>query len=181
MIALKKMAAVLTLLYPILLYTLRDSSSFKKVALSLGGLLMLELSLRLSAKKRLVFLLLICSVALLMLTLGLNNMERLYPFLMSASMLALFASSSDPNDNPMIGPIRTKVLADPKLLPILHQAKWIWIVGLTVNSMILAVFLFAFPLDRWLLYASFYSYLLLAALFLLSIGYVGLRRWRSDR
>ena len=174
----KSMVSALTFLYPVILLSLKNTRYFKVLALSLGAILIVSLMIRLPRGRRLIFLGMLISIALAMAILGLNNMERLYPFLMSASMLTIFASSTEPEGNPMIGPMRRRILADPQLLYALQDARWIWIVGLTVNTLILGVLLFAFGLDVWLLYAGFYSYLLLVLLFVLTLAFVTLRRRR---
>jgi hypothetical protein len=175
---LRKILPLLTILYPFVIFLLRDSAYFMAVALNLGGLLILDLLYRLKLSRKMQILglsgllLLVASVAWV----GVENVVRLYPFIMSGSMLLLFAASKDPKDNPMIGPLRRRIANDPRMLGHLHRAKWIWIVGLSFNTLVLGVFLFAFPLQIWILYASFYSYILLASLLVLSVAYVALAR-----
>ena len=174
----RKILSWLTLLYPAVIFLWRDSPYFMAIALNLGGLLILDLLYRLKLPRRFQvagivgLLLLIGSVVWT----GVQNVVRLYPFIMSGSMLLLFAAAKDPKDNPMIGPLRQRIGEDRAMLGHLHRAKWIWIVGLSINTTVLGVFLFAFPLQVWILYASFYSYILLASLFVLSVAYVALAR-----
>ncbi|MBC7659155.1 MAG: hypothetical protein H7249_05540 [Chitinophagaceae bacterium] len=174
----KKVLPFLTLLYPIIIYGLRDSAYFKIAALSLGGILIVDIVLRfpIARRYRLTAVCALLGAALALILVGVENIVRLYPFMMSGSMLTLFAVTKDPGDNPMIGPFRKYLATDPKMLVHLHRAKTIWIVGLSINTLILGIFLFAFPLQSWILYASFYSYILLASLFILSIAYVALAR-----
>lgn len=172
----RRLIASLTFLYPVVLFGFRNSPYFYPIALGLGGLLILELITRLPGKWLLASLSGIALLAALMHVFGVRNEVRLYPFLMSFSMLLLFSLSKDPNENPMLGPFRQKVSTRPGLLRALHEAKIIWIVGLTINSGILFSFLFAFPQETWVIYASFYSYLFLVLLFLVSIVFVHFRK-----
>lgn len=167
-----KLGAVLTLLYPFALFGLQNHPHFSLIALSLGGLLILNLLLKLEGKGRLILGLSLLVMVGLMRALGLPHEMRLYPFLMSLAILMIFILTKDQRDNPMIGPFRERAIKNPRLLLALHQAKGIWIAGLVVNTLVLGLYLFAFSLESWVLFASFYSYLLLLALFVVSLVFV---------
>ena len=54
---------------------------------------------------------------------------------------------------------------------ILHSIMPIWVVGLSINTTILFLFLFFFPTSWWVYYSCGISYVLLACLMLISINY----------
>jgi uncharacterized membrane protein len=172
----QKIFPILTLIYPFTLYAFRASPYFSQIALSFGSLLIFYVLLKQERKWLGIGALTLSILLLIMWFAGVNNGLRLYPFMMSASMLLLFLGTHDPHDNPMIGPFRERFAADPQLIPALHKAKKIWVLGLSINTLILFVFLFALDQDLWVLYASFYSYLLLLFLLVLSILYVAMSR-----
>lgn len=172
----KKTFPILTIFYPFVLFAFRASPYFSQIALGFGSILILYVLSKQERKWQAIGVILLLVLFFGMWLSGVDNSLRLYPFMMSGSMLLLFLGSKNPDDNPMIGPFRERFAADPKLIPALHKAKFIWIVGLAINTLILGVFLFAMSQDLWVLYASFYSYLLLFFLLVLSILYVAMSR-----
>lgn len=173
----KKMHALLKTMgfaYPLLIWFLRDKAYFLAWALPFTALLFLEFFWRAEWPLRIFGASL---VAILCFALhDTNSLLRLYPFLMSLSVLHLFWQSKDPAKNPMMGPLRDKIHADPRLMAALHESKRIWIVGLSINTAILGILIFFFSMETWALYANLYSYLLLALLFALTFLYVAWRR-----
>lgn len=164
----------LSFVYPLLLWLLRDEPYFLACALPFMALLFVDFLLRAGWPLRILG---VGLVGIVFLALhDPDSILRIYPFLISLSVLHLFWQTKDPGDNPMIGPLRKHVQADPELLGTLHEAKRIWIVGLSLNTLILAVLIFAFSFETWALYANLYSYLFLLALFVLSVLYVAWKR-----
>ncbi|RYZ51764.1 MAG: hypothetical protein EOP07_20765 [Proteobacteria bacterium] len=173
---LKKLFPILTLVYPFVLYFFQGSPYFQGIALGFGSLLILYVLSKQTRKWQGIGIMLLLILFLAMWFSGVDNSLRLYPFMMSGSMLLLFLNSENPNDNPMIGPFRERFAADPKLIPALHKAKVIWVLGLSINTLILGIFLFSLSQELWVLYASFYSYLFLLFLLVLSILFVAMSR-----
>ncbi len=166
----------LSLFYPVVVLLTQGRSFFLPLTLALGAILALALISRLSGGLRYAAAAGLLLLIVLLAGVAPDRLVRVYPFLMSASMLLLFASTKNPEDNPMIGPFRARVLADPALLAAMHQAKAVWVIGLAVNTALLGGLLLQPDFQIWLRFASFYSYILLAALFVVSIAVVAVRR-----
>ncbi len=174
----RSLLRVLAWLYPLAIWLLHDRSDLRPLGFALFFLLTCDLLLSLSGHRRLWVVGSTAILASLLLFLRADSLLRLYPFLMSSNVLYLFLSSSRPDDNPMIGPLRRFIKLEPPFLNLLHRAKRIWIVGLSLNTLILFGFLFGFETETWALYAGAYSYLLLLFLFALSCVYIELGRRR---
>lgn len=174
----RKFIASLTLFYPVVLWGFKGNEHFYWIALGFGSLLILELVTRMRLQLQVLSFLALFSLVVLMRFAGLDNEARFYPFLMSLSMLLLFASSREPRQNPMFGPFKKRFSADPRMVLAMHEAKLIWIVGLGLNTIALFVFLFWGTEESWILFAGFWSYVWLLTLFLLSVIYVHFRKRR---
>lgn len=176
---LRTLLKIAACLYPLGIWLLGESSQLKVLGLGLFALLTLDLFTSLQGKRRyVVALLALSSACLTLLSSQPDTLVRLYPFLMSSSVLYLFVSSSRPEENPMIGPMGRHLRLEPSFLALLHRAKRLWIAGLSVNTAVLFTFLFAFSTETWALYAGLYSYLLLLVLFLGTLLYIGIARRR---
>ena len=143
------------------------------------------------------------ALALLFTYLPALKVERLYPFSVSAAMLAFFIINHRKKE---IAPLekatrgffrfllanRSLMAQFGSILPkgtlakldnrktdqlseeettILHSIMPIWIVGLSINTSILFLFLFFFPTSWWVYYSCGISYILLACVLLISITY----------
>lgn len=101
---------------------------------------------------------------------------RLYPFLASATFLGLFAQAKLSGDNILYrfgAAFIGKVLPE-KQMRALAAAVDIWLIALTVNTIILAVLLVHFSFETWLWYAQVYSYGLLGLAMVVTIIKVAL-------
>ena len=117
-----------------------------------------------------------------------ENLARLYPFLVSlASLSAFIVSSRDGGDilanfAERFGSFVLRVskftwtrrfaTVDAEKREQLRASLPLWITGLSINTLILFLFLFWGSDTAWLSYAGFASYLLLFALGALTIGRV---------
>jgi len=178
---LHKCFQLLSFSYPLLVFLLKHQQQYL-LALAVVLLVLMLNDLRQRVTPRWFYLALLVTVPSVIAIASFNQDRalRLYPFLMSLSVLNLFASAKTPEENPMLGPMRARASScDAQLLALLQRAKGYWIWGLTLNSAVLGVFLFAFDLHAWALYANFYSYLYLLFLFCMTLVYVAWQRRRS--
>lgn len=89
---------------------------------------------------------------------------RLYPFLASATFLGLFIAAKRSGDNILyrFGAAFIGKALPARQMRALQAALDIWLIALSVNTLILAVLLVRFSFTTWLWYAQVYSYGLLA-------------------
>ncbi|MCP3924693.1 MAG: hypothetical protein GY714_19125 [Desulfobacterales bacterium] len=99
-----------------------------------------------------------------------DNLVRLYPFLMSTTVLAFFITCQRKEISALEFYSSRFVKITPEKQKYLHKASVLWIVGLSVNSFIFFILLFAFPLKIWLLYSGFLSYIFLVLMFITTVG-----------
>lgn len=173
---LKAIIRILAWLYPLTIWFLHGRLDYRPLGFGLLAVLTLDWILTMPRERLVLALPGLAVILIAMLSLAPEHTVRLYPFLMAGSVLYAFARTRNPEDNPMIGPMRRFMQLDASLLQLLHEAKRIWIVGLSVNCAVFFVFLFSFDTTTWALYAGVYSYIFLLFLFLLTLLYVGLKR-----
>ena len=167
--------------FPLAVWALHDYPKYFPLLIVLLFLLITYKLRRLPPRMRWVFGVVLLALAAAMGVVSSERLLRLYPFLMSTSALLIFWQARRPEDNPMLGPLRRWRPATADLLADLHQAKRIWVVGLTGNSLVFFAFLFLWDTKAWMLYATLYSYLLLGSLMVLTWVYLGLLQWRRKR
>jgi uncharacterized membrane protein len=177
-VLIKSILRILAWLYPLIIWFLHDRLDSKPLVFSLLALLTLDWLLTLPRKYLVAAVSGVAILLMVMMSLASDHAVRLYPFLMTGSVLHAFARTRNPEENPMIGPMRRFIKMDDELLQYLHQAKRIWLVGLSLNCVVFFVFLIAFDTKAWALYAGVYSYLFLLLLFLITMVYVGIKRKR---
>lgn len=105
--------------------------------------------------------------------------ERIYPFLNSLIFLMVFVGAYRKKDN-LLSSFAKPFLKRPLDLvekKALQQSLIIWILGLSLNTAILFIYLFRFSLDSWVKYSHIYSYILLFSLFITTSIYIVFRRF----
>ena len=108
---------------------------------------------------------LILGLGVLLITLKADNLPRIYPFLMSATALLAFVRSWR-GDGAILATYSEKFVSlTPSRRHFLRSMVPVWTAGLTVNTVILMVLVFCFPVEYWAWYSGIFSYALLAALF----------------
>jgi 1-acyl-sn-glycerol-3-phosphate acyltransferase len=112
---------------------------------------------------------LISAVVLPVLLIRPENLVRLYPFVLSASVFAIFLLSWRSERPALLQYAGWFRPLTPEVENYLRRMMPLWIAGLGLNTLVFLVFLFHFPIETWAWYAGFFSYLLLAGLFALTL------------
>lgn len=133
-----------------------------------GGATALNLNYRRKAVLTLQ-LTMIALLAILLIELKPDNLPRIYPFLMSATALMAFITSWR-GDGAILANYASKfVRLSPERRIFLRSMVPLWVLGLLLNTLILLVLVFFFPLKYWAWYSGFASYILFAGLLLWTI------------
>ena len=165
-------------LFPLAVWGLKDRPAFIPLLLALLLVLIVYKLSALPRQLRWFSTIFTVSLGLGIALKSTDSIYRLYPFLMSASALLIFLQAKRAEDNPMLGPVERWRPKSPHLLADLQRTKIIWIVGLSANSLIFAAFLFGFSTEAWMLYATFYSYLFLGFLMVMTWMAMAYFQWR---
>ena len=155
-------------IYPFLVYFLILHRQEKLCYLAIGLMLLINIPYK-DKKLLFAYLSVVFFLSLILVFFQPQNIVRIFPFLMSLSFLALFCRSLGKEKSILefyVSPFK-KITDNQKIYFKKIMPLWIGFLGL--NSFILFILIFAFPLHYWLVYSGFISYVLISLMIILSI------------
>ena len=162
----RQLLSGLTLAFPLGIFALDKSKAGVTWSLALTAV---AIAIHLDWKSRRTILIQIFLLVLIMTPVALlepHNLPRIYPFLVSATVLGFFLRSQKKDVTALESFAGAVVPLDDFKRQSLRASMPIWIWGMSFNTAILFVFIFGFSTEAWALYAGFLSYLFLILLFL---------------
>ena len=168
---------IVSVSYPLLMVTLGHLQVAPEAKIALTAILCCGLLYLSGALKSLSGWAMLAGLGVAFWLLPLDNAIRVYPMIISLFFTTLFASHVFSGKNLLFSltPAKIQSRISEKEKSALKSAQWIWIVGLVLNTVALAITTVAFSERIWLLVSQCYSYAWLLCLFLLTFAYVPIK------